>query len=157
MPNDIPLGCSLLLPVDTVNCVQTLKVALVAAVTTDPINHELCHLLMTSHNTEGVSACSDQWEQTANHELCHSLMTSHNNKGLVWQAGCGRPPIGDPHYAPPPMNTSVGSKESGVTKCGNPVPEPTGPLHGARFSAEIYTPGCHRFPRLLTSSELAGV
>ena len=55
--NSIPLGCSRLLPVDTVNCVQILKdsdaegLALIA-------NHEPCHALLNElkeDDTEGLA------------------------------------------------------------------------------------------------------
>jgi hypothetical protein len=64
--NGIPLGCSLLLPVGTVNCVATLKGVRPGG--TAPLTMDSATPLMTSHNTEGREA----WQHcTANHELCH--------------------------------------------------------------------------------------
>jgi hypothetical protein len=64
--NVIPLGCSRLLPVDTVNVVQTLKVSEMKGCNTLTMNSVT--MLMAPHNTDGFR---NERLQHTNHELCH--------------------------------------------------------------------------------------
>jgi hypothetical protein len=52
-PMAFPLGCSLLLPVGTVNCVQTLRASMSEACDA-ALTMNYVTALMTSHNTEGL-------------------------------------------------------------------------------------------------------
>jgi hypothetical protein len=66
--NGIPLGHSLLLPVGTVNSVQTLKV-LEPEAGLPASNHELCHC--TGDATSLKVLEQEAGLPASNHELCH--------------------------------------------------------------------------------------
>jgi hypothetical protein len=54
--NDIPLGCPLFLPVNTVNCVQTLKANCAACCIA---NHELFHPLLNELKANCAACCTE--------------------------------------------------------------------------------------------------
>ena len=112
--NDIPLGCSLLLPVGTVNCVQTLKgrpltKAMLAMNSATPLKDpqrfsivqtmNSVATLMASHTTEGrvwcrVALCLCS---TLTMNSVATLMASHNTEGRVWCRGDAVPVFNDNH------------------------------------------------------------
>jgi hypothetical protein len=153
--NGIPLGCSLLLPVDTVNRVQTLKSLWLG--TERSAHHAFCHC---TDRVQTLKSLMLGTVRSTHHVFCHCtdrVQTLKARKRL-WVGGTESNMFNrleEIAFLDTPTTPVLGCQISSALQPRFMGSDKKQYLrsrinwaYGARFPTEIYTRGCHWIPRM---------